>query len=93
LITVINILIKQKNKTTWTIKATGMLKVCSILRIVTDVNFEKSSNHRIWIQLRHFLVSGILNIRLLLPFGNGSGILLSMSDKETQSSSGGFGHL
>jgi hypothetical protein len=33
-------------------------------------------------------VSGILNIRLLLPFGNGSGILLSMSDKETQSSSG-----
>jgi hypothetical protein len=35
----------------------------------------------------------ILNIRLLLPFGNGSGILLSMSDKETQSSSGGFGHL
>jgi hypothetical protein len=45
--------IKQKNKATWTIKATGMLKVCSILRIVTDVNFEKSSNHRIWIQLRH----------------------------------------
>jgi hypothetical protein len=27
------------NKTTWTIEATGMLKVCSILRIATDVNF------------------------------------------------------
>ena len=46
---------KAKEQTTWTIKATGMLKVCSILRIVKDVNFEKSSNHRIWIQLRHFL--------------------------------------
>jgi hypothetical protein len=38
-------------------------------------------------------VSGILNVHLLLPFGNGSGILLSMTDKETESSSGGFGHL
>jgi hypothetical protein len=51
----INFLIKQKNKTTWTIKATGMLKVCSILRIVTDVNFYMKMDE--YISYNHLVLS------------------------------------
>jgi hypothetical protein len=63
--------------------------------MATSLGFVSTSwnNAGIYDSIATLSVSGILNIRLLLPFGNGSGILLSMFDKETQSSSGGFGHL